>query len=371
MIKVTGIIFLSLAISVSANTGFGELPSKKTGNFKNNPPELVLVKSHPKPVITNRMREAGSNKFGFEGGRVIKINNVYHLFTSEMTADPCWVKMKLGYWQSKDKLNWQRISTIRESSGNFNGQDTRAALWSPLPVFDEKENRWNLFYVAYRSAPNEPERFLLNHDGKIYRAVSAKRGKDGIGGPYTDVGIVMQPDAESQPWEGLQGVDSFFPYKVGNKWYAFYGSAKTEEKPIKLWTAGLASAPALGGPWKRMPQGNPTNIEDVFFENAIVHPLKTGGYMLVYDAASSEDAIGYSYSEDGVNWQKGKHLTIQSKKGEWSKDVRTPLGLVEEGNNRFTIFYTGFEQDPEWDAFLAGKVVKTCAIGYAEVELRP
>jgi hypothetical protein len=120
-----------------------------------------------------------------------------------------------------------------------------------------------------------------------------------------------------------------------------------------------------------MPQGNPTNIEDVFFENAIVHPLKSGGYMLVYDAASAEDAIGYSYSADGVNWQKGKHLTIQSKKGEWSKDVRTPLGLVEEGNNRFTIFYTGFEQDPEWEAFLAGKVVKTCAIGYAEVQLQP
>jgi hypothetical protein len=360
-----------IAISVSANNNCSELLYKNKGNFGNDAPELVLIKSYPKPVITNRMPEAGSNKFGFEGGRVIKINNVYHLFTSEMIADPCWVKMKLGYWQSKDKLNWQRISTIRESSGNFNGQDTRAALWSPLPVFDEKENRWNLFYVAYRSAPNEAERFLLNHDGRIYRAVSAKKGQEGIGGPYKDVGIVMQPDAESQPWEGLQGVDSFFPYKVGNKWYAFYGSAKTEEKPIRLWTAGMASAPGIGGPWKRMPQGNPTNIEDVFFENAIVHPLKTGGYMLVYDAASSEDAIGYSYSADGVNWQKGKHLTIQSKKGEWSKDVRTPLGLVEEGNNRFTIFYTGFEEDPEWEKFLEGKVVKTCAIGYAEVQLKP
>jgi hypothetical protein len=35
--------------------------------LKNNTPELVLLKSYPKPVITNRMPEAGSNKFGFEG----------------------------------------------------------------------------------------------------------------------------------------------------------------------------------------------------------------------------------------------------------------------------------------------------------------
>jgi hypothetical protein len=246
--KTTCVVYLSLTISVFANTNCSERLLKKTGNLKNNPPELVLVKSYPKPVTTNRLPEAGSNKFGFDRGRVIKLNGVYHLFTSEMVADPCWVKMKLGYWQSRDKINWQRMGTIRESSRNFNGQDTRAALWSPLPVFDEKGNRWNLFYVAYRSAPNEADRFLPNHDGRIYRAVSSKQGTEGIAGPYEDVGIVMQPDAENQPWEGLQGVDSFFPYKVGNKWYAFYGSAKTEEKPIKLWTAGMASAPGIGGP---------------------------------------------------------------------------------------------------------------------------
>ena len=51
----------------------------------------------------------------------------------------------------------------------------------------------------------------------------------------------MQPDAESQSWEGGQGTDSFFPYQVGKRWYAFYGSHE------KLWEVGLAEADFLAG----------------------------------------------------------------------------------------------------------------------------
>lgn len=219
--------FLSAAIVASSSAAAGPAPARQ------NEPRLLLVRQHPTPVITTRTPGAEGNRFGFEGGRAVKVGDVYHLFTSEMVDDPMWVKMRLGHWTSRDRLAWTRAGTIRESSGNHTGQDSRAALWSPLPVWDEDERRWNLFYVAYKSAPSDGKRFLLDYEGRIWRAVSSVRGREGIGGPYEDVGIVMQPGPDSGSWEGLQGTDSFFPWRVGKSWYAFYGSARTEVMPIE------------------------------------------------------------------------------------------------------------------------------------------
>lgn len=360
------IIFCGFVSIVKAQTLKAITDSSILGNKR---PQLILIKQHPLPVITTRSAEAEGNSFGFEGGGAVKIGDTYHLFTSEMVNDPIWVKMKLGYWQSRDRINWKRISTIRESSADFTGKDPRAALWSPLPIFDKDENQWNLFYVAYKSAPNEGQRFLLNHEGRIWRSVSEKKGMGGIAGPYKDIGIILQPGKESQPWEGLQGTDSFFPWKVNGKWYAFYGSAKTEKKPIENWLVGLASAPLISGPWKRLPEGNPSPIEKHFIENPIVTSLKGGGWLAVYDI-QAPDAIGWAFSEDGIYWSAGNSLKIQPKAGEWCKDVRTPMGLIDEGNNRFTVFYTGFEQVPDWESLLQGKGKETCAIGFAELQFK-
>lgn len=35
-------------------------------------------------------------KYGFEGGRVVKIGNTYHMITSEMVGDPYCVRMRTG-----------------------------------------------------------------------------------------------------------------------------------------------------------------------------------------------------------------------------------------------------------------------------------
>jgi hypothetical protein len=326
----------------------------------------MLVRQHPAPVITTRTPGAERNRFGFEGGRAVKVGAVYHVFTSEMIDHPVWVKMRLGHWTSRDRLAWTRVGTIRESSGDSSGQDPRAALWSPLPVWDEGEGRWNLFYVAYKSAPPEAGRFLLDYEGRIWRAVSSARGREGIGGPYEDIGIVMQPGPDSGSWEGLQGTDSFFPWSVGGVWYAFYGSARSEVMPIEHWLVGLASAPALGGPWKRLGDRSPVPLEKRFIENPIVTEAPGGGWLCVYDTGP-DDAVGWAYSANGIDWGPGKTLIVQPSGGRWSKEVRTPLGLIDEGGGRFTLFYTGFEQAPDWDRLLRGEGRETSAIGFADV----
>ena len=307
--------------------------------------EFEVIKRWDRPVLTIHSEGAQGNKYGFEGGRVLKIGGTYHLFTSEMVGEPHWVKMRLAHWTSTDRIHWQRVATIAESSGDFTGKDPRAALWSPLPVYDPKEGRWNLFYVAYQSAPDTSERWLTNHEGRIWRAVSATPGEDGIGGPYRDSGIVMQRGKDSDPWEGLQGTDSFFPYQVGDRWYALYGSAHTEKLPLSSWQVGLASAPSLAGPWKRCTEFNPLMVEKRFMENPIVGQLRDGTYIAVYDT-DAPAAIGFTLSRDGTHWSSGQPLIVQEGSGAWATEVRTPLGLIDEGKGLFSLFYTANERVP-------------------------
>jgi hypothetical protein len=307
--------------------------------------ELVVTKRWQNPILTVHSDGAQGNKYGFEGGRVLKIKGTYHLFTSEMVGDPHWVKMRLGHWTSQDRIHWRRVGTLAESSGDFKGKDERAALWSPLPVYDPEAGRWNLFYVAYQAAPDTSLQWLTNYEGRIWRAVSVVPGEEGIDGPYEDAGVILQRGKDSDAWEGLQGADSFFPYRVGDRWYAFYGSAHTERLPISLWQVGLATSKSLAGPWTRCTAMNPLRIENRFIENPIVTKLNDGTYVAVYDTGRT-NAIGYTFSKDGIHWSAGQHLVVQEGKGIWATEVRTPLGLIPEAGESFTLFYTANEKSP-------------------------
>lgn len=332
-------------------------------------PVVTLINQYPEAVITTRSKGGEDNKFGFEGGTAAKVGDTYHLFTSEMIGEPFWVKMRHGYWTSKDKIHWERIATIRESSGEFQGKNSRAALWSPMVYFDDSSDQWNMFYVAYHAEPNTDQQFRWNQKGRIYRSVSKTAGAGGIGGPYEDLGVILKPDENSGSWEGLQGTNSFYPWKVGNQYYAFYGSCSSNF-PISHWLVGMATSENLKGPWKRMSERNPSHIEKKFIENPIVTPLRTGGYFCVYDN-DKPDSMGWAYSKDGVNWSDGQSLVIQPQSGQWSKDIRTILGMIDEGDHKFTVFYTGFEREVNWAKLLKNNVEGiTCGIGFVEIEIK-
>jgi hypothetical protein len=172
------------------------------------------------PVIGREHPDAKDNKYGFEGGSVIKIDGTYHMFVAELAGDPLWVRLRLAHWCSGDAVHWKRAATIKETSGKPRGQTglPYESVWAPMPVYNDAEGRWDLFFVAYDQGGVT--------GGRIRRATSTVAGRAGIGGPYRDVGIVLQPDPQSQPWEGVQGVDSFFPYRANGRWYGFYGSSE-------------------------------------------------------------------------------------------------------------------------------------------------
>ena len=331
--------------------------------------ELVVTKQFYAPVLTTRSSGTEGNKYGFEGGRVLKLKGTYHLFTSEMVGDPHWVKMRLAHWTSRDRVQWKRESTLFESSGDYTGKDPRAALWSPLPVYDPKDGYWNIFYVAYQAAPDTAQRWLTNHEGRIWRAVSTVAGEDGIGGPYKDVEVILQRGGDSDSWEGLQGTDSFFPYRVGEGWYALYGSAHTEKLPISSWQVGLAKAPRLAGPWTRRTELNPLKIESRFIENPIVTQLPDGTFVAVYDS-DAPNAVGYTFSSDGIHWLAGQELVVQEGSRVWATEVRTPLGLIPESEDLFTLFYTANEKVSGMQPDGNGINTTPGSIGLVEVRLR-
>jgi len=367
--KTTLILFTALLFALHGVARAGDpaaAPARQDTAGGELPPcgvRLTIVEEHPVALIKKGSRGSENNKHGFEGGRAIKLDGVYHLFTAEMVGDPVWVKMKLGHWTSPDRLTWMRQGTMYESSGDPTGKDPRASFWSPMPVYNEKEERWNFFYVAYRAQVGP-----LGWNGRIWRAVSTVKGPAGINGPWMDVGVILQPGPiggaweeavmkgaassvdilkpgpESDAWEGSQGVDSFFPYQVGDRWLGFYGSCNGHN----WFKVGLAEAPELAGPWKRFTAVNPVDLVGMRGpENPVVHRLKSGRYIALFEVVARENGFGYADSPDGIHWTKGAELLL-TEAPKTLRKVRTPLGLVPEADGSFTIFFTGYTRAESW-----------------------
>lgn len=314
------------------------LIGRNSGGRWEDPPRsrLHLIHEHPIALIDANHADAKGTKYGLEGGSVIKADGMYHLFSAENHNNPRWNAMRLCHWTSADRITWTRRSTLYESTNDLIGNDPRAGLWAPMPIYDETEGRWNLFYVAYRTIAH-PQGLA----GRIWRAVSTVAGPAGLNGPWQDVEVIMQPDAASQPWEGSQGVDSFYPYQISpGRWLGFYGSSDA-----RTWfRVGLAEAPTLAGPWIRRPTGNPVALSGPRgAENPIVTRLPSGRFIAVFETVFNEIGFGWADSEDGITWSEAHELEVTASRQSLRK-VRTPLGLVPEDDGTYSLFYTGFSK---------------------------
>jgi hypothetical protein len=346
-------IWQLMAQKVGTSSG-GNASTKNAGGKT-----LKMVAEHRGPVISADHPDvlATANRSGFETGQVVKINHVYHMFVNEMFERP-HRDMRIAYWTSNDAINWKRQSTIVNSIPGRTPSNPRSEVWVTGVVFNEEEDAWNIFYVAYRAGDSTKGEIAGNdYEGRIWRAKSVVKGRDGIAGPYADVGVLMEPDEHSQPWEGQQAVACFNPYKVGSTWFSMYdGHYHTPKGP---WPTGIAFAPKLTGPWTRMPEGfNPIPVVDVFMENEIVSRLKDGRYMMVFDSFGDQE-IGYSISDDGVHWSRETRVKVQSATNLWAEAgdhyTRTPLCAIEEEDGTFTVIYTAMTKIKGKNFYAIGK----------------
>ena len=319
---------------------------------------LKLVSEHDGPVVSADHPDviATGNRSGFETGQVVKIGKMYHMFVNEMFDRP-HRDLRIAYWTSNDAAHWKRQSTVVRSIPGRTPDNPRSEVWVTGVVFNDSENAWNIFYVAYRAGDSTKGEIPGNdYAGRIWRAKSVVTGINGIAGPYADMGVLLQPDSSSQDWEGQQAVACFNPYKVGNTWYAMYdGHYHTPRGP---WPTGLATAPALRGPWTRLPEPvNPLPLADVFTENEIVSRLKDGRYFMVFDSFGDQE-IGYSTSADGVRWARETRVKVQVDKI-WAEPgdhhTRTPLCAIEEADGSFTVIYTAMTKIGDRNFYAIGK----------------
>ncbi len=336
--------------------------------FSDENPLFEIIGGPNKPVVDEGMDGTQGIQGGFEGGRCVKIGDTYHMFPTERAGEVGIeayydrVKTRIGHWSSKDAIHWKRESTIYQASGTYAVteddnpvNDRRAAIWSFMPIFNEKANKWYGYYLAYTVHKEiEPNHCF----GRIWHSESVKEGIEGIGGPYKDIGIIMEPGLNSQPWEGRQGVASFFPYKVNDEWLGFYSGAYPyrtwddyPKKTGKGWFIGLAKSDSLQGPWKRLDTSiNPvTSMHPYFVENPIVSQLPNGTYIAVFDGGPDgwghhlPNMIGYSISKDGYHWMEARYLPIETKVNKWWDIMRTPLCLIPEGNDIYTIVFAAID----------------------------
>ena len=312
------------------------------------PTTLVLQKAELNPVIDFNHPDviASQNKSGFETGQVVKLGDTYHMFINEMFGRP-HRDLRISYWTSKDAIHWKRDTTVVSSVPGRTWSNPRAEVWVTGVEFNKEEDAWNIFYVAYRGGNAAKGEISGNdYNGRIWRAKSVLPGMAGIGGPYADMEVIMQPDENSQSWEGQQAVACFNPYKVGNTWYAMYDGHN--HKPKGPWPTGMAFAKSLNGPWTRMPEGfNPIKVAKEFMENEIVSRLSDGRYLMVFDSFGDQE-IGYSISEDGIHWAPEKRVKVQPQGHLWAEPgdhyTRTPLCAIEEADGSFTVIYTAMKK---------------------------
>jgi hypothetical protein len=275
---------------------------------------------------------------GMEGGRVFLHAGRVHWCTAELAGEPRWVRMRLGHWSLDADGQPRRRGTLVASSGDHTGEDARAACWSPMPFWNPETGHWELFYVTYRAKPDTPDCWNTNHDGRVWRAISRVAGPDGLDGPYDDAGVLLAPGPDSQPWEGHQGVDSFFLYRAADGGLvALHGSAKTQIVPCPFWGVGLSTATSFAGPWTRQPHGNPLPFDPVFAENPVVERLADGRYLALIDG---NGRIGWSLSRDGRAWDPAQWLQIPDTAHRWWRHLRTPLGLIPRPDGTHDLWFT-------------------------------
>ena len=344
---VLGCFVLATACTNDSKTNGEGQPEKNTA-VKD--VKLELVSLHPEPVIKKGDPEVKDIKFGFEGGTAFKVNNKYYVFSTEVFDEPKTAAVRMSLWKSDDGLKFTKETVIAETNRNWYDTTYRMAPWSPMAVFDEQHNRWSVFHVGYKRKPNATDTY--NMSGRIHRYDSKTPGREGITGPYVEgdwLNIAKKGDA----WEGPAELVSFFPYKVGDVWYGFYGSNSAPEyinpvsKPQEnneakiLFYVGLAKADSLTGEWVRTTEKNPVLMDPEFIENPVVTKVHDSLYLVVYDGANKHE-VSYSWSRDGINWNKEKVLQLPNAPA-WLHAMRTPLGLIPEGNNQFTLYFTAFD----------------------------
>ena len=297
---------------------------------------LELLEVTQQPILGRDSPGAEEILWGFEGGFVTEENGLIHIFSTENYDNPKWVSTRFGHWTSEDGLHFERQSTIFHPDSNALPAGVFTDMpWTPYPIYNEEEGRYNLFFVGYKSQ-------VSHENTNILRAASQTPGHAGIGGPYEVLDVAMNHEG-ADPWE-VKSALFFFPYRVGEEWRAFFGENNYESRATARFRAGLVRSKSLSGPWERMSHLNPVLMDDRFIENPVVFEVEPGVYVTFYDG-ETVSGIAYAYSADGEHWTKERNLWLDHPPTAWAWYMRTPLGIVKREGGGYWLYYTALDYE--------------------------
>ena len=95
-------------------------------------------------------------KYGFEGGRVVKIGNTYHMITSEMVGDPYCVRMRTGYWTSRTGRTGAAGPRSASRTPILPARRSARRSGGPMMVYHKKTNGGISFTYAIRRFRSNP-----------------------------------------------------------------------------------------------------------------------------------------------------------------------------------------------------------------------
>jgi hypothetical protein len=110
--------------------------------------KLHLLEETQQACIGPRMAGTEDNKFGCEGGIVIKDQGIYYCFTTEVWGSPKLLNTRLAQWNSSDGVHFTRIGTIIKPESDTTSGVYYREPWTPYPIYNEREQRWNLFFTG-------------------------------------------------------------------------------------------------------------------------------------------------------------------------------------------------------------------------------
>ena len=301
---------------------------------------------------------------GFETGLVVKVDDgSYHMFAAAFPPGPDWGSDILVHWASPNGLtDWrpvQELAHFHEEGGLY------FDCVSPMPFFNNETGQWELFFMWQA----QPVRDKWTANGTAFRMISQTPGRAGINGPWVQEAAPVLAHAGGDAWEaGMQDSISFpFYAPASGQWVVVYGSGP--RMCCADWLVGLAAAPSPSGPFTRLPKGNPITLLPPpagmnYTENPTVYALpNSAGFVAVFDALFDEVhtgrnlKIGFGFSRDGITWtpEEGAAVPVVAP-GEpfWAQVLRTPLGMVDEGDGTWSVFYTA--RSGNWDGLGVSRV---------------
>ena len=329
---------------------------------------LELVKTKERPVIGSAHPDTKDILGGFEAGTTVKVTlngkTAYHMVTSTL-EEPGWKQMRTEHWVSEDGLNWRRHKVLFYPRHN---PDT--GLWeltgSPFFFFDEKADRWFIYfnYMALNGVRSWCTPCLLR------RAAAKTQGMDGINGDFEFPGEIIAPSGIAHPTDAEASSISPPFQAADGKWYAFLGGGPKALNAVSgKWWVTIVKAKGPEGPFVYMPDYAPVHLMKPagFTENPLVTKMKgpvTGKeyWTVIFDFLKPEvttgknSTIGFSYSEDGLNWPVENAQIIDMAAGlpkgaePWWRVIRVPHQLCDEGNVIYTGFFSAYDREGNYES---------------------